>query len=614
MLANLLHSDFGLFAGEAFLALMLGGALLAVRQAVLGKDGPRTRLDLTGPLTLLALLLLFVRPQSGPASANLPGVLVPAALVYLIGLVFGYRPAPWVWRGIALFVVGLIAAQYHGVRIATLKVPFAESWVELGAVGTVLTALWLALFAGLFGRAATIPGVPAGVAALGGLTFYAICRLREDLTTPEGAFFALMLAGACLPQVFLAQHLRRGGATSGGYVIGFLVGVASIIGALKNTALLVAVVPLLIIGAPLFAAYCTYIADLRGSWRAVAHARRLRHLHEILLEQGYSPRQVLQIILGGTLFLCLLAIVLVLLITVSFVIKLLAILIAAVAGLTLFYVVLRMMPRPIQSAEGDQPLSVSLLGVKVHAVTMPQALAQAEKFIREDTPHMIVTSDASGVMRAVDDPEFRDIVNRADLVTPDGAGVILSARLLNIPLEARCSGCDMVVGLCGVAAELGRSVYLLGGAPGVAELAGKKLQEQFPDLRIAGCRDGYFKPEDEPEVLEEIKRTRPAVLFVALGIPRQEKWIREHLEELGVPVSVGIGGSLDVISGLKKRAPVWMQRAGIEWLYRVAKEPSRLPRLAALPRIVVLTFAELLRAPQPVDSADSIRQSQENSR
>lgn len=156
----------------------------------------------------------------------------------------------------------------------------------------------------------------------------------------------------------------------------------------------------------------------------------------------------------------------------------------------------------------------------------------------------------------------------------------------------------MVVEISRVAAGLGRSVFLLGAAPGVADKAAEKLQEQIPGLEIAGCQDGYFKPEEEPAVIARIAAARPGALFVALGIPRQEKWLRAHLEELNVPVCIGIGGSFDVISGLKKRAPRWMQRTGLEWLWRVAKEPSRLPRLTALPRIVIMTFGALLRAPE----------------
>jgi N-acetylglucosaminyldiphosphoundecaprenol N-acetyl-beta-D-mannosaminyltransferase len=238
---------------------------------------------------------------------------------------------------------------------------------------------------------------------------------------------------------------------------------------------------------------------------------------------------------------------------------------------------------------------VWLLGVRLHAVTYQGALETVRGFLREGHPHMVVTSDASAVMRAQDDAEFREIVNEADLVTADGAGVLLASKLLNLPLQDKVSGCDLVEDLCAVAAEEGRSVYFLGAAPGVAEAAAEKLRERRPALQVAGCHDGYFDEAEEARIVADIRARRPGLLLVALGIPRQEKWIKAHLESLGVPVCIGIGGSLDVISGRKQRAPVWMQRCGLEWLYRTVKEPSRLPRLAALPRIVWMTFGELLK-------------------
>jgi len=563
--------------------------------------------DYTGVLTVLAIWvgLAAVGALGGkPEAVRVLQATVPwGAAVVLVGAIVDARGLPGYLRTIAIVIAGAALAM-RGVSIESYKVPFSASQVPLGAVGPVITALWLLLFSSLFGRAATIPGVPAGVGAAAGLTFFCICRLRPDLTSDRGALSALLLAGACIPQVVLAPRLQAGGATSGGYVIGLFVGIVSITGALKNTAFLVAAVPLIIVGAPLFAAVCTYASDLRAGIRAIAVASERRHLHDILRAQGYTPRQVLKVILAGTIYLCILAILLVLIITVTFVVKVLLIAVALVSGLALFYVLLRMMKRPGALPSRGRPGSVHLCGVKLDPVTMPLALAEAERFIREDRPHMIVTTDASGFMRAQDDPEFREIVNEADLVTPDGAGVVLAARLLNVPLEARCPGCDMVTGLCQVAARLDRSVYLLGAAPGVAQRAAVKLQEAAPGLQIAGCHDGYFDGDEEGAIIAEIVRTRPAVLFVALGIPRQEKWIRAHLQELGVPVCVGIGGSFDVISGQKRRAPVWMQRAGLEWLYRAAKEPQRIPRLAALPRIVILTFRELLRAPARHEATD----------
>jgi len=405
---------------------------------------------------------------------------------------------------------------------------------------------------------------------------------------------SLGLFAACIPEVIFGRLLALRGATAGAYTLGFVIGCITVVGALKNTALLVILLPLLIIGVPLFASIFTYAADLRRGWRAVAVAEHHQHLHQLLADQGYSYWQIVGILLGGTAYLCALALLLVWLIELTFVLKLLMVAVALVAGLVLFYILLRLLPRR-QPSTG--PAEVRLLGVRLHAVTMDEALQEAERFIREDRPHMIVTSDASTIVRAQDDPELRRIMNETDMVTPDGAGVVLAAKLLNLPVRARCSGCDMVAELCRVAARLGRSVYLLGAEPGVAELAARNLKRQVPGLEIAGVHHGYFSPEEEPAIVEEIRRAHPAVLFVALGIPRQEKWIRAHLDELGVPVCVGVGGSFDVISGRKKRAPLWMQRMGLEWLYRTIREPRRIGRLVALPRILWLTFMQLLKPP-----------------
>jgi N-acetylglucosaminyldiphosphoundecaprenol N-acetyl-beta-D-mannosaminyltransferase len=138
-------------------------------------------------------------------------------------------------------------------------------------------------------------------------------------------------------------------------------------------------------------------------------------------------------------------------------------------------------------------------------------------------------------------------------------------------------------------------VFLLGGAEGVGEAAAEKLREAVPGLQIAGVQHGYFAPEEEPAIIRRIRDAAPAVLFVAFGIPKQEKWIRAHMAELGVPVCIGVGGSFDVISGRLKRAPQWMRTCGLEWLYRVAQEPWRLPRLKALPKMAWIALVAALR-------------------
>jgi N-acetylglucosaminyldiphosphoundecaprenol N-acetyl-beta-D-mannosaminyltransferase len=239
--------------------------------------------------------------------------------------------------------------------------------------------------------------------------------------------------------------------------------------------------------------------------------------------------------------------------------------------------------------------SVKVLGLRVDRTSMGDALAQIETFIAErGQPRHVVTADASMVVTAREDPDLKKIVDSADLVTPDGAGILWHARLLKRPITHKVSGVDLVAELCRLSAEKGYRIYFLGAAPGVAEEAADNLRTRYPGAMIVGTHDGYFSKEQEPGVIEEIKAARPDVLFVAFGIPKQEKWIRDHKQELGVPVSAGIGGSFDVYSGRVKRAPVVMQRAGFEWLYRLWCNPKKIGKVMTLPRFAMLTIRERL--------------------
>jgi len=238
---------------------------------------------------------------------------------------------------------------------------------------------------------------------------------------------------------------------------------------------------------------------------------------------------------------------------------------------------------------------ISLLGVKIHAVDMATTLDVVKGWIAQGGPHQIVTADASAVVLAQDDDEFREIINQADLVTPDGSGILLGAKWLHTPLECRVSGVDIAKNLCRMAAEDGFSVFLLGAAPGIAERAAKNLKSEFPGLEIAGTQHGYFQPSEEPDIVERIRNSGAKVLLVALGFPKQEKFIRRRFEELGVCVAIGVGGSLDVFSGTVRRAPEWMQRHGLEWAYRLAQNPRKISKVMTLPRFVCLVLKEKVR-------------------
>jgi len=247
---------------------------------------------------------------------------------------------------------------------------------------------------------------------------------------------------------------------------------------------------------------------------------------------------------------------------------------------------------PRRKGEAGSVPCVSLLGVKVHSLDMDRALDIVRGYARGGEPHIVVTADASMIVAARDDEDLRSIVNSADLVTPDGSGILLGSKWLGRPLLDRVSGVDLSRQLCRMAAEDGFSVFLLGAAPGVAEEAARNLEGEFAGLKIAGTHHGYFSEAESAEIAAMVKQSGAGALLVALGIPRQEKWIRDHLGELGVGVAIGVGGTLDVFSGRVKRAPAWMQRHGLEWLYRLARNPRKIAKVATLPRFMALVLRE----------------------
>ena len=232
--------------------------------------------------------------------------------------------------------------------------------------------------------------------------------------------------------------------------------------------------------------------------------------------------------------------------------------------------------------------SFDLLGMRVNCVNRAQTLEILQQFIDSGQPHLVVTADASGHVIAAGDPEYLKIVNGAALVTPDSTGILWAARKLGHSLEERVSGVELAEQLCRESARRGYGIYFYGAAPGVAEEAAAVMRERYPGCNIVGTRDGFQNtPEQQADLLRDIREKRPAVLLVAMGIPKQEKWIARHLEELAVPVCIGVGGSFDVFSGRVHRAPLWMQRRGLEWLYRLVQNPRKYTKVATLPLFVM---------------------------
>lgn len=227
-----------------------------------------------------------------------------------------------------------------------------------------------------------------------------------------------------------------------------------------------------------------------------------------------------------------------------------------------------------------------ILGIEVASLTMQEAVAEAEKFMDGTAPRLIATANAEMIMRATHDDELKNILNTADLVVPDGAGTVWASNYLGIKMPERVAGFDLVQNLFANAPAKKRRIFFFGSAPGVAEKAKAKAEKDFPGIQIVGVCDGYFKPEDEPAIIEQIKKAQPDLLLAALGVPKQEKWLKAHMEEIGCPLSIGVGGTFDVMAGVMKRAPLWMQKAKLEWLFRGMLQPKRIGRLMALPRFV----------------------------
>jgi len=225
--------------------------------------------------------------------------------------------------------------------------------------------------------------------------------------------------------------------------------------------------------------------------------------------------------------------------------------------------------------------SVRILGSRVDRLEKVEALALIRQFVIARRPSQIVTTNTLMLLAAETDADLRGIINSAPLSVPESSGLRWAGRLMGKPFPEIIPGIDLMLELCG--RFDGEPIYFLGSAPGVARAAADELLKRVPSLNIVGTHDGYFKPEDEADVLEHIRASAPTFLFVGLGMPAQEKWIARHFQSLNVPVVIGIGGSFDVISGKLARAPRWMQSAGIEWAYRLYQEPWRWRRIVQLP-------------------------------
>ncbi|KPL88063.1 acetylglucosaminyldiphospho-UDP acetyl-beta-D-mannosaminyltransferase [Ardenticatena maritima] len=238
---------------------------------------------------------------------------------------------------------------------------------------------------------------------------------------------------------------------------------------------------------------------------------------------------------------------------------------------------------------------IAVLGVPIANVTEDETVALMAQMIATRQPHHVVTVNPEFLMEARRNPAFRRVLLNADLAIPDGIGVVLAGRLQGRPFRARVAGSDLVERLAAESARRGWRLYFLGAAPGVAEQAIARLQARYPTFRAAGAYAGSPTPEETPDLIARVRAAQPDVLFVAYGHPRQDLWIAANKDALGVPVMMGVGGAFDFLAGVVPRAPVRMRQMGLEWLYRLYKQPWRWRRMLALPQFLMLALFEAIR-------------------
>lgn len=248
----------------------------------------------------------------------------------------------------------------------------------------------------------------------------------------------------------------------------------------------------------------------------------------------------------------------------------------------------------------NQTQQFKILGVRVHALQIPDVVARMQSWIKRRSSHFIALAGMHGVTEAQEAPDFKVVLNSADLVVPDGMPLVWLARIRGYPLRRRVYGPELMLTFCDQTASKGYRHFFYGGAAGVADRLAAMLQSRFPGLQVVGTYTPPFRPltpEEDQEVVRLINQASPDLLWVGLSTPKQERWMYEHRERLNVPVMVGVGAAFDFHTGRVKQAPVWMREHGLEWFWRLVQEPRRLWRryLVQGSKFVALVTLELLR-------------------
>lgn len=234
----------------------------------------------------------------------------------------------------------------------------------------------------------------------------------------------------------------------------------------------------------------------------------------------------------------------------------------------------------------------NILGVAFDKLTRTDALKQVMAYLETDENHIVATPNPEIIMAAHEDDELNTILSQADLVLADGIGVIIGSKILKKTLTERVEGCDLVTNVLASIADQHHTAYFLGAKPGIAEEAKMNMMNTYPGLKIVGTHDGYFDAQEEKVIVEELIQLKPDIILVGFGSPRQEQFMYRYKNTLNTKVMVGVGGSLDILAGHLKRAPKLYRKLGMEWLYRLFLEPSRIKRMSVIPIFILKCMKE----------------------
>lgn len=491
--------------------------------------------------------------------------LVGGLAVFGLGRAIKNKGASSKHLDLLFLLLAALVAYALGFRIEFLTNPqggfFYLTWLSLP-----LTLLWIVIVSGAFNFLSD-EKLLARVSFLICLAFLLISLLQEP-SVPFATWLTVTTLGMLMVLRFSSAKLFIFSRE-----LGFVIALISIAGVLKAPVSLALLTPVLILGVPVMTASFP-----------IAYGRALENpVIALFAKRGYSQRTAVFLIY---LVMSYLSVSLVLLSKFTNIYTFALMLGMAMASTALFWGGERVL-RGAFKAEAQR---VHLFGIPIDRLDLARTVDKLEGFIKERRGHVICTPDTTALMRAQWDEKLRAIYQRADLVTADGMGLIWATRCLGMPLSERVAGIDVVYELCRRANKKGYRLFLLGAKPGVAKEAAARLTQEFWGLKVVGTHHGYFNEAEHERIICEIKKKKPDVLLVGMGVPKQELFMMGHKTKLNVPVIMGVGGSFDVLSGRISRAPKVWQGAGLEWAYRILIEPRRLWRA----RLILIFILKVL--------------------